>query len=363
LPNNSLPCNIDRKRFPLGEFLRRQRKASFRDLALFRRRRQETTQVSFVVVDEANGVEGGLFQGSTPMNDRISRLWIAAIEKQTQEVKTSPRVAAYNRRRRMSEFRKRCSFSFTIGLALCLACLTYIWQWQNFAPRIEGSLKHAPYLTPWTVLSVAVLSLSLAIITFPVRRESPIQTIIAKTLGIVVLCFATIFLLEYFSGIHMPDLDVFLLPDAADHHDTLYAARPCAQSALTSLFFALALLFYDRNPRWRLRTFQIGILAALALPSFASLGYIAQFFFATWQPSWLVVGLSLPSVILYFTLAWGFLGLSFPPSQSRPTVARTGRISRAGSGLQKSIATHSKELIAASPQKSRVSRNGALIAG
>ena len=274
--------------------------------------------------------------GIPAMNARISRPWTAAIEKQKQEVETSPRLAAYNRRRRMSEFRKRCSFSFTIGLALCLVCLAYISQWQNYAPRIEGSVQHAPYLTPWTVLSVAVLSLSLAIITFPVRRVSPIQTIVSKTLGVVVLCFATIFLLEYISGIHMPDLDLFFLPDALGYHDTLYSSRPCAQSALTSLFFALALLFYDPNPRWRLRTFQIGILAALALPSFSSVGYIVQFFFASRQPSWLVIGLSLPSVILYFTLAWGFLGLCFPPDQPRPTMARTGRISRPGSGLLKS---------------------------
>jgi hypothetical protein len=271
-------------------------------------------------------------------------------------------LAVYHRKLRISEIRKCCSFSFIIGLALCLVCMAYIPQWQNYAPHVEGSVQHAPYLTPWTVLSIAVLSLSLAIITFPARRVYPIQTIASKALGIVVLCFGTIFLLEYFSGIHMPDLDLFFLPDAHGHNDTFYAARPCAQSALTSLFFALALLFYDRNPRWRLRTFQIGILAALALPSFASLGYIAQFFFATRQPSWLAIGLSLPSVILYFTLGSGFLGLGFPPGQPRPTVARTGRISRAGSALQKTPASHSKELIAASPQKSHVERSGARIA-
>jgi hypothetical protein len=262
----------------------------------------------------------------------------------------------------MSEFRKCCSFSFTIGLALCLVCLAYIPQWQNYAPHIEESVQHAPYLTPWTVLSISVLSLSLAIIAFPVHSVSPIQTIVSKTLGVVVLCFATIFLLEYISGIHMPDLDLFFLPDALGYHDTLYSSRPCAQSALTSLFFALALLFYDRNPRWRLRTFQIGILAALAFPSFTSLGYIARFFLATRQPSWLVIGLSVPTVILYFTLGSGFLGLCFSPSQPRPTVERTGRITGAGSSPQKSPATHSNRLIAASPQKPHVGRSGAHIA-
>src|SRR5262249_17333244 len=183
------------------------------------------------------------------MNGRISRTGTAAIEQQYRRWDAFPRLAAHHRKPIMSEFRKCCSFSFTIGLALCFVCLAYIPQWQNYAPHIEESMQHAPYLTPWTVLSVSVLSLSLAIIAFPVRSVSPIQTIVSKTLGIVVLCFATIFLLEYISGIHMPDLDLFFLPDALGHHDTLYSSRPCAQSALTSLFFALALLFYDRNPR------------------------------------------------------------------------------------------------------------------
>jgi hypothetical protein len=239
--------------------------------------------------------------------------------------RTFPRLVAQNRRLRMSEFRTRWSFSFAIGLALFLVCTAYIPQWQSYAPRIEESMPNAPYLTPWTVLSVSVLSLSLVIIAFPARAVSPIQTIISKTLGVVVLCFATIFLLEYISGIHMPDLDLFFLPGAIGHHVTLYSARPCAQSALTSLFFALAVLFYDRNPRWRLRSFQIGILAALLLPTFTALGYITRLFLATQQPSWLVIGLSIPTVILYFTLGAGFLGLSVLPKQPRPTAARTGK--------------------------------------
>src|SRR5207244_3442782 len=40
--------------------------------------------------------------------------------------------------------------------------------------------------------------------------------------------------------------------------------------------------------------------SALSLPTFATLGYIARFFLATQQPSWLVIGLSIPTVILYF---------------------------------------------------------------
>jgi hypothetical protein len=224
----------------------------------------------------------------------------------------------------MSEFRRRWSFSFAIGLALCLVCLAYIPQWQSYAPRVE-SMPSSPYLTPWTVLSVSILSLSLAIIAVPVRTDSPLQTIISKTLGVCVFCFATIFLLEYISGIRAPDLDLFFLPDAIGHRVTLYSARPSPHSATTSLLFALALLFYDRDTRWRLRTFQIGILAALALPSLDALGYIFQFFLAAGQPSWLRSGLSIPAVILYFTLGSGFLGLCYRPRQSRPAVPRTGK--------------------------------------
>ena len=106
----------------------------------------------------------------------------------------------------MSEYRRRWSFSFAIGLALCFVCLAYIPHWKSYAPRIEQSMPTSPYLTPWTVLSVSVLAFALAIIALPFRASSPIQTIVSKTLGVAVFCFATIFLLEYTSGIRAPDL-------------------------------------------------------------------------------------------------------------------------------------------------------------
>jgi hypothetical protein len=251
------------------------------------------------------------------MNDRISRTWIAAIEKQTQEVKTFPRFAAYDRKLRMSEFRKYCSFSFTFGLALCLICLAYISQWQNYAPRTEESMS--PYLTPWTALSISILSLSLAIITVPVRPTSPVQVIVSKALGVCVFCFGAVFLLEYLCGVRVPDLDLFFLPDTTGYRVTLSSARPCPQSATTSMLFALAMLFYGRNAKWQLRIFQLGTVTALVLPSLAALGYIAH------QPSWLKSGLCAPTIILYFALGFGFFRLCHRPKQVPITVPPTGR--------------------------------------
>src|SRR5256885_249609 len=137
----------------------------------------------------------------------------------------------------MSELQKRWFFSFAIGLALCIVCLAYIPQWQNYAPRVGDSIPKPPYLTPWTVIFVA-------------------------------------------------------------------------------------LLFYDYRVRWRMRVFQIGSLAALILPSLAAVGYIAQFFLAAETPAWLKSGLSIPAVILYFTLGSGFLGLSYRSNESHLPVAR-----------------------------------------
>ena len=97
----------------------------------------------------------------------------------------------------MSELQKRWFFSFAIGLALCAVCLAYIPYWQNYAPRVGDSIPKSPYLTPWTVILVSLLSVSLAILAFPVRSESPIRTILSKTLGVAVLCLATVFLLEH----------------------------------------------------------------------------------------------------------------------------------------------------------------------
>jgi hypothetical protein len=249
------------------------------------------------------------------MNGRISRTGIAAIEKQTQEVGTFPRFAAYDRRLRMSEFRKRCSFSFTIGLALCLVCLAYISHWQNYAPRTGEPMPGSPYLTPWTALLVSILSLSLAIIAVPVRPTSPIRVIVSKALGVCVFCFAAIFLLEYLCGVRVPDLNLFFLPDTTGDRVTLFSARPCPHSATTSMLFALAMLFYDRDTRWQLRIFQLGTLAALVLPSLAALGYIAH------QPSWLKSGICIPTIFLYFALGFGFFGLCYRPKQAHTTVS------------------------------------------
>src|ERR1700736_256723 len=235
------------------------------------------------------------------------------------------RLVGPNRRLMMSEYRRRWSFSFAIGLALCFVCLAYIPQWKSYAPRIEQSMPTSPYLTPWTVLSVSVLSLALAIIALPFRVSSPIQTIVSKTLGVVVLCFATIFLLEYISGIRAPDLDLFFLPDAIGHRVMLYSARPSFHSAMTSLLFAIALLCYDSGTKWRVRGFQIGVLAALVLPTLAAVSYVAHYFFAAEQPAWLKTGLSIPAVILYFTLGSGFLGLCYGGGQSNPVVTRAGK--------------------------------------
>jgi hypothetical protein len=208
----------------------------------------------------------------------------------------------------MSELQKRWLFSFVIGLALCMVCVAYLAQWPNYAPG--DSILESPSLTPWTVILVSLLSLSMATIAFPIRNGSPIRNIIAKTLGVAVLCLATVFLLEYISGIRSPDLDLFSLPDIG-HRARLYSARPSSRSAAIILLFSLALLFYDYRARWRMRTFQIGTLAALILPSFAAAGYIAQFLLAAETPAWLKSGLSIPAVILYFILGFGFLALSF----------------------------------------------------
>jgi hypothetical protein len=214
----------------------------------------------------------------------------------------------------MSDFRKCCSFSFTIGLALCLVCLAYIPQWQNYASRAGEPGRWFPYLAPWTVLSVSILSLSLAITAIPVHPASPVQVIVSKALGVCVFCFATVFLLEYLSGIRVPDLDLFLPLNTTDHSAMLHCARPTPQSATTILLFALATLFYDHDTRWRLRMFQGGIVAALAIPGLAALGYIAN------QPSWPMNGLCIPVIILFIILGSGFFGLCCRPK----TTARNG---------------------------------------
>jgi hypothetical protein len=217
------------------------------------------------------------------------------------------------------QVQKRPSFSFAVGCALLVVCLIYIPQWARYAPSIHQSVPTAPYLTPWTVVSVSVLSLALALIAAPVRAKHPVQTILAKTLSAVVFCFASVFLLEYACGIRVPDLDIFFLPDASGQRVTLYAARPTPHSATTSLLFASALLIFQPNSSWRNRAFQICALAALVLPTIACVGYLVEFFLPHSPPRF---GLSLPAVVLYFMLGSGVLRLSFVSQVSKPVAAR-----------------------------------------
>src|SRR5271166_5279008 len=114
----------------------------------------------------------------------------------------------------MSQVQKRWSYSFIVGLALFVVCVAYIPQWKVYAPHIHGSVPTSPYLTPWTVVSVSTLSLALAFAAAPLRSPHPFLAVISKTLALLVFCFAAVFILEHLSGIRVPDLDIFLLPDA-----------------------------------------------------------------------------------------------------------------------------------------------------
>jgi hypothetical protein len=218
----------------------------------------------------------------------------------------------------MPQVQKRRSYSFIIGSALFAVCLIYIPQWERYAPSVHQSVPTSPYLTPWTVASVSALSLALALIAAPVRAQHPIQIILAKTLAAVVFCFAAVFLLEYASGIRFPDLDIFFLPDSSGQRMTLYSARPTPHSATTSLLFASALLFFHPDSSWRKRAFHIGVLVALVLPTFASPGYLLDFLFPPTKTPSPRIGLSLPAVILYFTLGSGLLGLCFGSNVPKP---------------------------------------------
>jgi hypothetical protein len=222
----------------------------------------------------------------------------------------------------MPQGHKHWSYSFTIGLALFLVCLIYIPQWRHYAPNAHHAAPTTPYLTPWTVVSVTTLGLALALIAAPVRTQRPIQTILSKTLCAVVFCFAAVFLLEYASGIRVPDLDIFFLPDASGQRFNLYSARPTPHSATTSLLFASALLVFHRETSWRKKALGIGVLAALVLPTLAAIGYVGEFFLPPTQPPVSKVGLSVPAVILYLTLGSGILGLSFGSNASKPVVAQ-----------------------------------------
>ncbi len=226
----------------------------------------------------------------------------------------------------MSQVQKRWSYSFIIGLALFVVCLAYIPQWRSYAPNIHGSVPTSPYLTPWTVLSVSTLSLALAFAAAPVRSQHPIQIIISKTLALLVFCFGAVFLLEYVCGIRVPDLDIFFLPDASGQRVAQYSARPTPYSATTSLFFSAALLFLNRDATWRMRAFLFSVLAALVLPTLGGIGYLFNFRFPPPQTPLPRVGLSLPAVILYFTLGSGMLGLPRRPKILNAEVTQTHKV-------------------------------------
>jgi hypothetical protein len=228
----------------------------------------------------------------------------------------------------MPQVPKRLSYSFATGLALFVVCLIYIPQWRYYAPSIHQSVPTAPYLTPWTVLFVSILSLALTLIAAPVRTQHPIQIILSRTLATVVFCFAAVFLLEYASGIHVPDLDIFFLPDSSGQRVTLYAARPTPHSATTSLFFASALLLFHPDSTWRKRAFQIAVSGALVLPMLSSFSYLVEFLFPPSQVASHRMGLSLPAVILYFALGSGVLGLSIGSRAPKPAVARPAKVFR-----------------------------------
>jgi predicted small lipoprotein YifL len=228
----------------------------------------------------------------------------------------------------MPQVQKHWSYSFTIGLALFLVCLIYIPQWRHYAPNAHQAAPTMPYLTPWTVVSVITLGLALALIAAPVRTHYPIQTILAKTLSTVVFCFGAVFLLEYASGIRVPDLDIFFLPDASGQRFSLYSARPTPHSATTSLLFASSLLVFHRETSWRKKAFRICVLAALVLPTLAAIGYVGEFFFPPAQPPDSKVGLSLPAVILYFILGSGILGLPLGSNASKSVVAQVHKTFR-----------------------------------
>ena len=228
----------------------------------------------------------------------------------------------------MPQVPKRLSYSFATGLALFVVCLIYLPQWRHYAPSLHQAVPTTPYLTPWTVVSVSILSLALALIAAPVRTLHPTQIILSRTLAIVVLCFAAVFLLEYASGIRVPDLDIFLLPDSSGQRVTPYAARPSPQSATTSLFFASALLLFHPDSSWRKRAFQITVLGALVLPMLSCFSYTIEFLFPPSQIPSHRMGLSLPAIVLYFALGAGVLGLSFGSNVPKPAVARPAKVSR-----------------------------------
>jgi hypothetical protein len=204
--------------------------------------------------------------------------------------------------------RSKVSFSFTIAVGLFLVCLIYIPQWKHYAPAVHASGPVSPYLTPWTVLFVMTLSLALGLLCAPFRDQHPSLIILSKSLSAIVVCFSTVFLLEYATGIRFPDLDIFFLPDATGERVVLFAARPSPHSAFTSLCFAIALLLFRRDSIWRKRLFQLAVLVAFLLPTIAGVRYLSEFFIAR-PGATQKIGLSLPAVMLYYLLGSGVVGL------------------------------------------------------
>jgi hypothetical protein len=204
--------------------------------------------------------------------------------------------------------RTRFSFSFTIAVGLFLVCLIYIPQWKHFTPAVHASGPVSPYLSPWTVISVMTLSLALGVLCAPFRDQRPGLIILSKSLSAIVVCFSTVFLIEYATGIRFPDLDIFFLPDATGQRVVLYAARPSPHSAFTSLCFGIALLLFRHHSIWRKRLFQLTVLIALLLPTVAGVRYLFEFLLAR-HGATQKFGLSLPAVMLYYLLGSGVLGL------------------------------------------------------
>jgi hypothetical protein len=213
----------------------------------------------------------------------------------------------------MAPFHSRISYSFGIALALFVCCLIYIPQWKHYAPIVHQSEQVPPYLTPWAVLFVGALSLALALLSTPVKRQYPVLTVISKVFCALVLCSNVVFLLEYATGIRFPDLDIFFLPDATSAQISPYVVRPTSSCAVTSLFFSSALLVFRSDLLWRKRVYQIFLVAALLLPTIAGVRYMGELFFARHSFGAAHVELSLPAVFLYFLLGSGTLGLSFQP--------------------------------------------------
>jgi len=211
----------------------------------------------------------------------------------------------------MVPLHSRISFSFGIALVLLIGCLIYIPQWKHYAPIVHQSEQIPTYSTPWTVLFVTSLSVALALLSSPVKRQYPVLAVISKVVCALVICSNVIFLLEYATGIRFPGLDIFFLPDATSERISLYAARPTPSSAVTSLFFSSAIVVFKSDLLWRKRVHQILLVAALVLPTISGVRYLGELFSArhTFGPPH--VGLSLPAVLLYFLLGSGTLGLSF----------------------------------------------------